>query len=190
MGFAGLSTPRLWLRPFRGDDAAALAAYRSDPAVALYQGWTLPYTLADAEALIESMQSGAPVQTGWYQIALEERASGRLVGDVALCGVPPGQAELGFTLVADTQGKGYATEALTALLDHAFGALSLHRVFAGIDPRNGRAAALLARLGFRHEGTALEAYWQAGAWTDDAHYALLAREWRATVPSGSVHDHT
>ncbi len=177
MTFSGLLTPRLHLRAFREADADALATYRSDPEVARHQGWHTPYTQDDALALIRSMQDGTPGQPGWYQIALEERATGQLVGDLALRGAPPGQAELGFTLARHAQGRGLAVEGARALLNHAFRTLRLHRVFAGIDPRNERAAALLARLGFRHEGTALEAYWDGNTWTDDAQFALLDREW-------------
>ena len=74
-----------------------------------------------------------------------------LVGDLA-CKVnadEPTEMEIGFTLALAEQGRGYATEALNALLDHGFGPLHLHRVIAITDARNTAAAALLNRVGMR-----------------------------------------
>jgi RimJ/RimL family protein N-acetyltransferase len=171
-------TTRLQLRPFTPDDAPALAAYRSDPAVARYQGWALPYTVQDAAALIAEMAGRRLGDTGWAQVALEEQASGQLIGDVAL-NTQDQQAELGVTLAGAAQGRGYAQEAVRALLAHAFGPLGLHRIHAGIDPRNVSVARLLTRLGFRHEGTHRQSYLHRGEWTDEAIWALLAAEWTA-----------
>ena len=175
-----LLTPRLHLRPLRPADAPALAAYRSDPAVARYQSWPLPFTLEHAQRMVAEMENRVPGDPGWVQIGLEVRSGGALLGDLAInTDQERVQAELGFTLSASAQGQGYAHEALGALLAHAFGPLGLHRLHAGLDPRNEASARLLTRLGFRHEGTALESYWQRGEWTDDARYALLSREWMA-----------
>jgi RimJ/RimL family protein N-acetyltransferase len=176
-------TPRLQLRPFTPDDAPALAAYRSDPAVARYQSWTLPYRVQDAAALIAGMAGRRPGDAGWAQVALEEKASGQLIGDVAL-NTQDQQAELGVTLAGAAQGRGHAQEAVRALLNHAFGppasgGLGLHRVWVNIDPRNVSVARLLTRLGFRHEGTHRQSYRHRGEWTDEAIWALLAAEWTA-----------
>jgi RimJ/RimL family protein N-acetyltransferase len=169
-----LTTPRLTLRPLTPDDLPAVLAYRNDPEVARYQGWPLPATPDDAAGLVSDAPLGAP---GWVQRAVTLRG-GEVVGDVALK-TQGQQAELGVTLARSAQGHGYAREALHALITHAFQELRLHRVHASIDPRNAPVAALLARLGFRHEGTSLQAYWHRGEWTDDAHYAVLASEWTA-----------
>ena len=171
-----LSTSRLRLRAFTLADAPALAAYRTDPDVAAYQGWTLPYTLADAEAMTREMEGKVPGDGGWVQVALSSLDAVGLLGDLALNTDGP-QAEVGITLARAAQGQGYAAEALRALLDHTFGPLGLHRVHAAIDPRNTAVARLLTRLGFRHEGTHIRSYRHRGAWTDEAVYAVLGEEW-------------
>lgn len=173
-----LSTSRLCLRPFTLADAPALAAYRTDPDVAAYQGWALPYTPADAEALIREMEGRAPGDPGWVQVAISPLDTDDLLGDLALNTNGP-QAEVGITLARAAQGQGYASDALRGLLDHAFGPLGLHRVHAGIDPRNLAVARLLTRLGLRHEGTHICSYRHRGEWTDEAVYAVLREEWRA-----------
>ncbi|MFB9994276.1 GNAT family N-acetyltransferase [Deinococcus oregonensis] len=168
---------RALLRPLIAADAPALCAYRNDPTVARYQGWNLPYTLADAEALIAQMQGRTLGQDGWTQIAFADAVSGELLGDFAVRGLGQ-QAELGVTLAPQSQGRGLASAGLRLVLQQIFGSLRLHRVYASIDPRNQAAAALLLRAGFRHEGTTRQSYWHRGEWTDDATYGLLHSEWQ------------
>ena len=84
--------------------------------------------------------------------------------------------EVGFTLAAAEQGRGYATEALAALLDRAFAAMGLHRVVAVIDVRNTPAAALLRRVGMRQEAHFVDNVFFKGAWGSELLFAKLARE--------------
>lgn len=176
-----LQSERLTLRPLRPGDAEALAAYRNDPAVARYQGWELPYTLRDAETLIAEMAGRVPGDGGsetggWVQIGLEVRAGGELIGDVAL-NVSDRRAEVGVTLSAAAQGRGYAAEALTLLAVHAFGPLGLEALTAEIDPRNVAVQRLLLGLGFRHTATDYGTYLHRGTWADNAVYTLRQDEW-------------
>jgi RimJ/RimL family protein N-acetyltransferase len=173
-----LSGDRLNLRPLRPADASALAAYRSDPQVALYQSWELPYTRQDAAGLIAEMTGRVPGDPGWVQIGLEARPASELIGDVALNTSGP-EAEIGVSLSARVQGQGYASEALKVLLAHVFGPLELERVRAEIDPRNVAVVRLLLMLGFRHTETQHGGHLNRGEWTDNAVYLLGAEEWLA-----------
>ena len=84
------ATEHLVLRRMTNDDAAALAAYRSDPVQARYQSWETPYPLDSARALIAQMRNVRFAQPGvWLQIGIE--TSGRLIGDIAV-GVDGDQA--------------------------------------------------------------------------------------------------
>ena len=178
--FASLSSERIVLRRFEPRDAPALAGYRADPEVARYQGWE-SCTLDEARRFVDSLEGADPGQAGvWFQFAISVTAAGPLVGDCALrCRRrDPRQAELGFTLARTVQGRGLATEAVSALLDWAFPALALHRVFALVDLRNAPAQRLLDRLGFRREGVFVENEWFKGAWSSEVLYAVLAHEWQ------------
>ena len=179
-GFSQLRTSRLVLRRFRPDDAASLAGYRSDPDVARYQGWNTPFNEDRARAFVGSLADGHPDTPGeWFQLAIDDD-SGH-IGDVGVFtdAVDPRLARIGFTLAGHAQGNGYATEAVTALLDYLFGERGKHRVAAECDTRNHRSAALLERVGMRREAHRLAASWWKGEWTDEYAYALLAREWAA-----------
>ncbi|GLY98550.1 GNAT family protein [Actinoplanes sp. NBRC 103695] len=166
-----LTTPRLVLRRFRPSDSPALIAYRSDPQVARFQSWTL----LDAAA---SLAAGDPDEAGWFQYAIERTADRTLIGDV---GVNTHenlmQAEIGFTLARPAQGQGYATEAVTAVLDHLFQVRGLHKVSAECDARNTASERLLTRLGFTLEGKRRQHTWINGEWTDDLVFGMLTPEW-------------
>jgi aminoglycoside 6'-N-acetyltransferase len=95
------ATEHLVLRRMTNDDAAALAAYRSDLVQARYQSWETPYPLDGARALIAQMRNVRFAQPGvWLQIGIE--TSGRLIGDIAVRvdGDQARQATVGFTLAA------------------------------------------------------------------------------------------
>ncbi|HEX4187273.1 MAG TPA: GNAT family protein [Solirubrobacteraceae bacterium] len=89
---------------------------------------------------------------------------------------------IGYWLAAGEEGRGTMTEAVRALVDHAFRVWGLNRVEIRIDVENDRSRAVAERLGFVREGTLRQALWVAGGFHDDAVYAMLAREW----PAGGV----
>jgi RimJ/RimL family protein N-acetyltransferase len=88
-----------------------------------------------------------------------------------------GRAELGYALGQDYWGKGFMNEALQALLEYAFGGLSLRRLEADVDPRNVASIRTLERLGFKKEGFLRERWCVAGEIQDALFYGLLKREW-------------
>ncbi len=175
-----LTTRRLVLRRFRSNDAVALAVYRSDPAVARYQSWDVPVTLAAAAELAEVFAGGSPTRPGRFQYAVERASDGALVGDVGVClHHDRMQAEIGFTLATAYQGRGYATEAVGQVLEHLFTRGNLRRISAQCDSRNTPSLALLRRLGFVEEGRQRTHTWINCEWTDHLLLGLLAVNWRS-----------
>jgi aminoglycoside 6'-N-acetyltransferase len=183
-----LETERLRLRRFRPDDAQMFAAYRSDPAVARYQSWTAPVSLESAASLVGKFAAGDPERPGWFQYAIELKSEGDLIGDVGVnLHENRMQAELGCTLAAQWQGRGYATEAVRAILRDLFERRGLHRVSAECDARNLGSVRTLERLGFQREGLRPQHTWTKGEWTDDLLYGLLAADWHRSTAHGSDH---
>jgi RimJ/RimL family protein N-acetyltransferase len=136
--FEPLLTPRLRLRRSRPEDAETISAYRSDPDVHRYQGWerTDP---GGVRSEIEEMASRRPGEPGgWVQLSVEERQSGRLVGDVGLSPAEeePGVIKVGYTMSPAFQGRGYATESVGALIAYAFDMLGAHAVRAYASAEN------------------------------------------------------
>jgi len=175
-----IETERLILRSFNQADTIPFYQYRSDPEVARYQGWEIPYSLEMAERLVAVMLLMPAHEPGqFYQVAIELRSTGEMIGDCAykISAMDHLQAEIGFTLAKRFQGKGYATEAVGRLVDYLFNDLKIHRIIADVDPANNASAKLLARLGFRHEGLFKESWFLRGEWVDEDWYAILRREW-------------
>ena len=85
--------------------------------------------------------------------------------------------EIGYVFHPDYSGQEFATEAVRALLDIAFGTYRSHRVIARIDARNLASLRLAERVRMRREAHLVENEWFKGAWSDEIDYALLEREW-------------
>lgn len=149
--FEPLQTERLLLRRSRPEDAEVISAYRSDPDVHRYQGWerTDP---EGVRAEIEEMTGRAPGEPGgWTQLSVEERESGRLVGDVGLSPAEgePGVIKVGYTMSPPFQGRGYATEAVGALIGYAFDTLGAEIVRAYASAENVASIRVAEKVGLR-----------------------------------------
>jgi len=177
--FSRLESARIVLRQFRDADVPSFLAYRNAPEVAKYQSWE-SVNKQEAHTFVQeqkTLQPGVPGRL--FQLAIELKETGQLVGD---CGLKvhqqdTQQAEIGFTLSRDYQSKGLASETVTCLLDYAFIHLGLHRIIAVTDCQNAHCVALLERLGLRREGHFLQNVWFKGMWGDEYLYAVLRDEW-------------
>ncbi len=109
-------------------------------------------------------------------------ASDELVGRVALSNVVRGawqNATLGYFVAEQQNGKGIATEAVRLALEFGFSDVRLHRVQAGIMPRNRASGRVLEKNGFRYEGESRRYLNINGVWEDHSIYALTVEEWPA-----------
>jgi len=141
--------PRVLLRRLAPADLEDFQAYRSDPEVARYQGWS-SMSAAEASAFLAERGAAPFGRPGWFQIGIAERATGRLVGDIGIClhRNEPEPAEIGFTLATPWQGKGLASEAVRETLALLFEHTAVVQVMAITDTRNLPAIRLLERVGF------------------------------------------
>jgi RimJ/RimL family protein N-acetyltransferase len=114
-----IETERLRLRPHHVDDFADCVAMWSDPLITRY---TIGSPSPAARTWIRILAyRGHWTLLGFGYWALEERATGRYIGDIGFAefkrDIQPsieGMPELGWALVASAHGKGYATEGLRA----------------------------------------------------------------------------
>jgi RimJ/RimL family protein N-acetyltransferase len=162
-------------------DVDDILAYQSREDVCRYLPFA-PRTREEVAAKIAQYSQAVALRGDgdYWQLAVERAEEpGRVIGDVyfSIRSVADAGADIGWTLHPDAHGRGYMTEAASAVLDIAFG-LGLHRVRAIIDPRNEASAALCRRLGMRAEAHFIEDLWFKGEWGDTEIYAILDREWR------------
>jgi RimJ/RimL family protein N-acetyltransferase len=146
-----LETERLVLRAPQLEDAKTVAALANDRRIAENTARIPhPYKLADAKDWITSVGSRPGEQT--FLVTL---ASGAIIGACGLelrDGTGP---ELGYWLGVPHWGKGYATEAVRALIDHAFTDLDLEALHAGARVTNPASRRVLEKCGFQWTGVGL-----------------------------------
>ena len=181
-----LTTERLVIAMMRPLHVDSLVEYRNHPDVARYQDWSVPFTVETAERMIaEQSALDGPTGDEWVQLAIELREGapiGTAIGDVAV-GIHDSnrQASIGYSITPAHQGRGYATEAVTAVIAALFGDAGVHRITASIDPQNVASRHVLDKLGFRFEGRSPLSVFVRGEWVDDDRFALLADEWTGKV---------
>ena len=190
-----LHARRCRLRALDDGDLPALRVLFGDPEVVRFMDIPLLRSQADGRAFLAEVRAGLESRTlfEWGIVAGPGRSGEEVPGEVP--GDVPGEligtctlsaldwknrrAEVGFALRASHRGQGFMAEALSAVIDHGFGALGLHRVEADIDPRNAASIRLVERLGFIREGAMKERHLVAGEWQDTVFFGLLARDWQA-----------
>ena len=159
-----IRTARLLLRRARPEDLDDLHAIMSDPRAMRY--WSTPEheTIAETRRCLDVL-CGAPGNgADDWMIELDGRAIGK-----AGAWAPP---EVGFLLHPDRWGRGYAFEALSALIPILFARHAVPALTAEADPRNAASLALLARLGFRETGRAARTMRWRDEWCDSVYLAL------------------
>jgi RimJ/RimL family protein N-acetyltransferase len=146
-----LETERLALRSWRAEDRAPFAEICADPRVMATLGPVMDR--AESDAVLDRVEAREAEQ-GYTFWALERRSDAALIG---WCGVirgdagpVAGKAEIGWRLVHDAWGHGYASEAAWASVDWLFGHLPEDAAWAITSAGNSRSRAVMERLGMRY----------------------------------------
>lgn len=151
-----LTTDRLVLRRFDGRDWETLARFYADDVVMRHMAPGRGLPRAEAEQRAKSNIHNFNDQwdrRGYGVWAVEDRASGRLLGQCGLRWIPEAeQTELLYLLTKTVWGRGLATEAGRATLDFAFGSTALKTLIALTAPANKASQRVLGKLGFSHSG--------------------------------------
>ena len=130
--------------------------------------WSTPphATLAETQEWVANGLAVSAEESDDYVIELD----GRLIGKAGCWHLP----EIGYILHPDHWGRGYAREALAAVISHLFASRGLDRIIADVDPRNAASIGLLLRLGFV-ETHRVSGAWQVGDELCDSVYFALER---------------
>jgi ribosomal-protein-serine acetyltransferase len=168
------------LRLHEESDADALAALvaANRPYLARWLPWAAGNTRDDSLAFIRAARRQIGANDGFQALIVR---AGAPVGGIGFHGVDwvHRSTSLGYWIAEDAQGRGIVTAAARAMVDHAFGAWRLNRVEIRAGVENLASRRVPERLGFREEGTLLEAERVGDRWVDHALYAMLAADWPA-----------
>lgn len=145
-----LATARLVLRrPAPADAGPIFEGYAGDPDVTRFLAWPWHRSVEDSLAFVRwSGEVWSTAPAGPYLILTRD---GALVGSTGLDVETPGRAATGFVLARTAWGRGYATEAATAMVQLA-ASLGITRLSALCHPENRASARVLAKTGFAREG--------------------------------------
>ncbi|MXY59834.1 MAG: GNAT family N-acetyltransferase [Chloroflexi bacterium] len=178
-----LETPRLVLREYTEDDAPAVLAYQSDARYLRYYPWE-GRTLDDAQRFVQQFidwQAESPRRR--FQLAVLLCKSGALIGSCGVRRKPDDdtEADIGFELSPEHWGRGYATEAATAMADFAFRELGVRRLSSWCIAENVASACVLEKLGMSLEGRLPAAEHFKGRDWDTLLYGMTRDRWESAV---------
>lgn len=151
-----LETPRLIFRELQIEDATSMFELDSNAEVHRYLGNTPVKSKEESEKIIQFIRKQY-VDNGLGRWALIEKASGAFMGWAGLKLVKEeinGHKDfydLGYRLMPQYWGKGYATEAGKALVNYAFETLQIKNVFAFVDAENAASIKVLQKSGLHCE---------------------------------------
>lgn len=163
-----LNTPRLCMRRLHEDDATFILKLLNEPSFLKHIGDRKVRTLDDACDYIRGQCTGlnGPKEWGMRMIALKNGAP------IGICGLLKREfldhPDIGYALLPEYTGQGYAAEAADSMLNYGRSALGFDRILAIVNPENDRSVKLLKKVGMAFERM------QPGQ--DGSHVMLFASE--------------
>jgi ribosomal-protein-serine acetyltransferase len=180
-----LMTERLRLRSLHRSDAGPLHEAIEETLAELvpWLPWARPgHSRTETRRYVRAARAAWARRTT-FEFAVEELTGGRLLGVTSLHRIDWVRrcAGIGYWIRRERVGHGFATEAVDAVLSHAFGSLLIHRVEALIALANKPSQRVVEKLGFTREGVAREAEFIDGRFLDHLQYSLLDGDARTSL---------
>ena len=173
-----LETERLRLRPPAASDLPHMQRYSVREDFYRFLPLAVPSEESVADYLNLLLANEKNPDREEFHFAVEPKAVGHIVGTtrirIRIRDSTSAQADVGYGLDSDYRGRGYATEALRAVLRFGFGELRLHRIWAMADTENEGSWNVLERAGLQREALMLDDVQVRGSWRDSYLYAVLA----------------
>ena len=141
-----LRTFRLTLRQLKMNDDNEIFFLRSDERILKYLDMPPAATIDDARMFIDKIING--INKYW---AITTKSNDKLIGTICIWNISADgyNADIGYVLHPDYQGKGFMQEALLKVLEYSFETMNLKSIEADVDPNNSKSIQLLKRNGFK-----------------------------------------
>ncbi|WP_242143217.1 MULTISPECIES: GNAT family N-acetyltransferase [unclassified Bacillus cereus group] len=178
MGFPTLETERFILRELTLLDAESMFHYFQKESVMRYFGMDAIRNMEQVKRMIQ-MFSKKYKEGSQLRWGIELKGTNRLIGTCGFHFINPNhkRAEIGYELDDAYWGKGYATEAVQAIVTYAFQTMKLIRIGAVVYKENEASHKLLKKVGFQQEGLLRKYMIQNNVEYDTIIYSLLAEDW-------------
>lgn len=174
-------TDRLSLRRLKPEDAASVFAYASDPEMTSYVSWDAHKSIDDSLSYISYAMDNVDKQLiDLFAITLKDNPA-QVIGTISIEIKGKGEGELAYSLGRQYWRQGIMYEASHALIERAFNAYNLERIFATCKPPNIASKSLMLKLGMSYEGTLRSKVFIKGQYWDLEYYSILCNEWQNKV---------
>lgn len=165
-----IDTERLTLRPMWVEDVPALKQWLPDPSIYTY--WGKGPSKAEKNPELLFVKDERPTKS--FHLGIEEKLSGKVIGDLYVYLIENDRmASVAIRLAPACQGKGYGTEALSAMTNFCFSNTELKRLWTEVDVRNIPSQKMLKKCGYRQEGLIRQGK-MVNTWCDYYIYGILA----------------
>ncbi|MDR2883140.1 MAG: GNAT family N-acetyltransferase [Alistipes sp.] len=184
-GTRTIESDRLILRHFRHtDDDDMLAHWVSDPEVQSWYCEPVYTTKAEVGELLDKYIASYDCPD-YYRWAVVEKESGICIGQIAIFLVDSKNhlCEIEYALGRMFHGKGYATEAVKAILDFSFNEVCFHKVQVCHKEGNIASHGVIRKCGFTYEGALRDYFFSDGKYVGRHYYSMLEEEFRALSKS-------
>lgn len=179
-----LETERLGLRCLLLEDIYGnYGEWFNDPEVCKYNAHHR-YPMTEQE--LKGYVNDVSVSNRSLVLAIIEKSAKKHIGNISLQEINYIDRSAEFAIIMgekDVWGKGYASEAGKALIQHAFHSLNLHRVYVGTASNNIGMQKLALKLGFEQEGIRREALYNKGNYYDIIEYGMLRLDYDSRTES-------
>jgi RimJ/RimL family protein N-acetyltransferase len=181
-----LRTERLLLRRYRQNHLGDLFEFANSPGWGRYLvNVPFPYTRQDAERFLAMFMDTSKWEQQGILSNFAIDLDGKVIGEVYLnqqaYDRQNDRAEIGYSLSSRHWGRGLMTEAAKAVMDWAFQAHGLNRMFASCDPRNVGSWRVMEKLGMKKEGVLRSHVKWNGEFRDQLYYGIMRSEWEVAI---------
>lgn len=136
-----------------------------------------PYTITHAQNWLSICCEGWENGTA-FRFAIREQKTGQFMGMIGLHPVKEHfKAEVGYWLGQEFHGRGYAAEALKAVLEFGFETLQLNKIYATHFAHNPASGKVMLKAGMKHEGFLKQEYYHQNLFQDVHRYGILKSDW-------------
>ncbi len=172
-----IMTKRLILRPWRESDAEVLYALAKDRRISDAAGWP---SHKSVEHSLEVIRTVFSLPENYAVCEKEENvpigAVGIMIGEISPKDLPNTQGEIGYWMGFDHWGKGYTTEAVSALMERGFETLGLEKLWCGYFDGNFASKRVQEKCGFQYHHTNQDEMWELLQEIRTEHISCLTKE--------------
>ncbi len=179
LGTKTIETERLLLRPFQVSDAQHMFDnWANDPEVTTYLMWQPHQNVAASRAYLEGIVENYKIEST-YEWGIECKEIGQVIGSIGVVRINElaKSVHIGYCVGKAWWGKGFTTEAFSAVIRFLVKDVGVNRIDSRHDPRNVPSGKVMEKCGLRYEGTLRQSDYNNQGVCDAAWYALLSEDY-------------